>query len=256
MSSNDDTELTQQAEVFANSLSQTVRAILGSHVPKFEAIYESGRRGGRRLLIRPRTPEGKPSPPIPITIDRKLRLELVVQLQCTWDGHRDFLAIEDSKAHVRMVSKPEPLFRWEYLRKPESNVPSAHFHMHAHRDEVVYLLLTGNASNARIKRRAGQLALDSPTIPQLSDLHLPLGGPRFRPCLEDVLQFLIEEFGIDCEAGWRDAVHEGRRAWRRLQTGVVVRDCPDEAVRVLEDMGYKIVPPEVPCRESDKITLY
>ncbi|MEO3782366.1 hypothetical protein ABGB12_03485 [Actinocorallia sp. B10E7] len=152
--------------------------------------------------------------------------------------------------------RPEPLFRWEYLRKPESNVPSAHFHMHAHRDEIVYLLLTGGKSNLRIKKRAQQLGEASPTIPQLSSLHLPLGAPRFRPCLEDVLQFLIEEFGIDCEAGWREAIHEGRRAWRRVQTGVVVRDCPDEAARVLKELGYTVVAPENLPQESSKLALY
>jgi hypothetical protein len=48
---------------------------------------------------------------------------------------------------------------------------------------------------------------------------------------------------------------QGRLAWRRLQTGVVVRDCPKEAVRVLEDLGYKIEPPTEPRPESSKITL-
>jgi hypothetical protein len=97
-----------------------------------------------------------------------------------------------------------PLFRWEYLRQPESNVPCAHFHIHAHRDEAVYLLLTGKGSNTRIKKRAAQLDANAQVVPQLSDLHFPVGGPRFRPSLEDVIQFLVEEFGIDCEAGWKD----------------------------------------------------
>ena len=118
-----------------------------------------------------------------------------------------------------MARKPQPLFRWEYLRQPESNVPCAHFHIHAHRDEAVYLLLTGKGNNARIKRRAAQLDEDAPVVPQLSDLHFPLGGPRFRLCLEDILQFLVEEFGIDCETGWKDAIHQGRADWRRVQLG-------------------------------------
>ncbi|MDL4815980.1 hypothetical protein [Actinomadura opuntiae] len=256
MLAGEDQDLTRQAETFANDLTRTVRGVLGPDVPVFEAVYESGKRGARRLLIRSRTPEAEPSPPIPIKIDGKLRLELIVQLQCTWDGHRSFLAIGDSTARVRMVRKPEPLFRWEYLRHPESNVPCAHFHIHAHRDETVYLLLTGKRSNARVRKRTAQLDADTPVVPQLSDLHFPLGGPRFRPCLEDVLQFLVEEFGIDCEAGWKDAIDEGRRAWRRLQAGVVVRDCPAEAVRVLEDLGYKIERPAEPRPESSKIILY
>lgn len=253
----DDDELSRRAEEFANALSGTVRGVLGTEVPDFEAVYEKGRRGDQRLVIRTKTPAGSPSPAIPIKIDDKLRLEVTVTLLCAWDSDQHFLAIEKSSIHVRMAGNhPEPLFRWEYVRNPTSSVPSAHFHLHAHRDEIVYLLLTGGEGNRRVKKRAQQVGETSPTIPRLSALHLPLGGPRFRPCLEDVLQFLILEFGIDRADDWENAIHEGRRNWRRVQTGVVVRDSPDEAVRVLKELGYTIEAPQNPPPESAKIILY
>jgi hypothetical protein len=62
MLTGEDEALTRQAETFANDLTHTVRCVLGPDVPAFEAIYERGRRGARRLLIRSRTPEGEPSP--------------------------------------------------------------------------------------------------------------------------------------------------------------------------------------------------
>jgi hypothetical protein len=40
----------------------------------------------------------------------------------------------------------------------------------------------------------------------MSDLHFPVGGSRFRPSLEDVLDMLVRELGVDHEPGWRDAL--------------------------------------------------
>jgi hypothetical protein len=250
-----DEELTKQATEFAESLTRTVRDVLGPHEPAFEAVYETGKAGSVRLVVRPQTPEGGPAPSIPVRIKDHIRLELKVQIWCSWDRDREFLAVDESKVAVRMVGKAEPLYRWEYIRAPESNVPSAHFHAHAHRDEAVYLLMCGEG-NRRADERAAQIDASKPRIPQVSDLHLPLGGPRFRPCLEDVLQFLIEEFCIDCQDNWKQAIEEGRRTWRRLQTGTVVRDCPQEAARALELMGYKIEPPDPPPAESPKLSMY
>jgi hypothetical protein len=36
---------------------------------------------------------------------------------------------------------------------------------------------------------------------------------------------------------------EGRERWRRRQIGMLVRDAPAEAVRVLRELGYDIRPP-------------
>jgi hypothetical protein len=38
-------------------------------------------------------------------------------------------------------------------------------------------------------------------------------------------------------------IREGRERWRRRQIATLVRDAPDEAVRVLTDLGYAITAP-------------
>jgi hypothetical protein len=102
--------------------------------------------------------------------------------------------------------------------------PHSHVQFHGHRGALSHLL-----------SRAGH-----PTPHDVSSLHLPTGGSRFRPCLEDVVQFLIAECSFDHLADWQRHVDAGRERWRRRQVAAAVRAVPSEAVRVLEDMGYTV----------------
>ncbi|WBB78991.1 hypothetical protein O7606_22805 [Micromonospora sp. WMMD882] len=77
----------------------------------------------------------------------------------------------------------------------------------------------------------------------MAKFHFPLGGHRFRPCVEDVLQAVIEEFNVDTVDGWRAAVETGREQWRRLQLLAAVRDAPAVAASALEALDYKVVQP-------------
>jgi hypothetical protein len=62
-------------------------------------------------------------------------------------------------------------------------------------------------------RRAGSCELpswahlrDSSRVAKPHDfscLHFPLGGERFRPCMEDVIQFLVHDCGVDALPGWK-----------------------------------------------------
>ena len=71
--------------------------------------------------------------------------------------------------------------------------------------------------------------VDPKKVKHLAELHVPLGGPRFRPCLEDVVELLIVEFGVDSGDDWRIAIQEGRRAWREKQFRTAVWDDPETA---------------------------
>lgn len=73
-----------------------------------------------------------------------------------------------------------------------------------------------------------------------SQLHLPLGGPRFRPALEDVLEMLVVEFAIDRSAEWRSSLREGRSLWRDTQLRAAVADNPEAAVEALTELGFSV----------------
>ena len=60
-----------------------------------------------------------------------------------------------------------------------------------------------------------------------------------------------EEFGIDTATDWASVIDKGRRSWRLKQVAAAVRDCPEEAARVLQDLGYA-VEASTPAQENTR----
>jgi hypothetical protein len=114
------------------------------------------------------------------------------------------------------------------------NAPRAHWQFHAERGSLTHLLTLAHEYRPK----------DAKNPHTLSKLHFPVGGERFRPCLEDVVQFLIEECGVDRRRRWRAAVDAGREEWRRLQFRTAVRDLQEDAAEVLRREGWKVTAPK------------
>lgn len=148
--------------------------------------------------------------------------------------------MDQSAYKLRLDADSTPLLRLEYLRDPHT-APSAHLQIHAQRGALSHLL-----------SRAGHHAPHD-----MSKLHLPLGGARFRPSLEDLVQLIVTEFGVDALPGWDQAVFEGRARWRRPQAKAVARDFPEEAADVLRQLGYDVAPPaETPATDQRALTAW
>jgi hypothetical protein len=149
-----------------------------------------------------------------------------IDIRCTEDSVQRYLAVQKSSFEFQALGDRTPLLRLDYDRAAHT-VPSAHWNVHGERGAVSHLLA----------RTAGGHAGG------LSDLHLTVGGARHRPCLEDFLDLLIHEFHFDTRSGFQAVLNRRREEWRRRQTGALVRDAPDEAVRVLRDLGYGVTEP-------------
>src|SRR5262249_2529202 len=135
-------------------------------------------------------------------------------------------------------------------RRPTLMIPAAHIQLHAHRDEFLYMLMASNEGRPKVRQIKG-------AVPRLSVFHFPVGGHRFRPCIEDVLQALIMEFGVDRMPQWRAAVEAGREGWRRRQLKAAVRDAPEDAAEALARMGWTVTPPEViPPGQPDRLRAF
>lgn len=185
----------------------------------------------------------RPSEPVVLTSEGQplLLLDLKFRLEVARDG--SYLRVLGSAFQVRStVRKSEPLFRYDFLAQPKAPaVPTAHLNVYAHRDELLHAMYVSEKSHSYPGRGRD---LDAGHPRGLHQLHFPLGGTRFRPCLEDILELVINEFGIDTVPGWEVAINVGRISWRHIQLAAAVRDDPETARDALREIGEDAVTDE------------
>lgn len=75
----------------------------------------------------------------------------------------------------------------------------------------------------------------------LKKLHLPVGGRRFRPSVEDLIEFLVTEQLASGRPGWKRHVDQGRRRFEERQLKAAVRRNPEIALAILREEGH--IPP-------------
>jgi len=196
--------------------------------------------------------EQQPAEGIALTVDGDPLLRLQASYRCTWDHVGEFLAVRRSTIAVLAHGTEEPLFRYDFDAECDGKVPAAHLNVHGHRDELVFALM-GAGKQHRGKARASSMLRGR--IPRLASFHFPVGGHRFRPSLEDVLEVVVREFGVDHTDSWELAVQRGRAAWREKQLRAAVRDDPRSAVEVLHRLGYTVTPPPAghPARRDARV---
>lgn len=114
----------------------------------------------------------------------------------------------------------------DYIREPANKYPGCHLHVHGDRDDLDRIYL-GDARDSR----------------KLRDLHLPVGGKRFRPTLEDLIEFVITEEMAIPDNGWPKVLAEHRRRWEDLQLKAAVRRQPEVAADALKKKGWTVSPP-------------
>ena len=152
---------------------------------------------------------------------------LRIDYLCRLDTSLEYLAIDRSKVWVVAEVDSTPLIRFEYQYEADW-VPHSHIHVHGERGALSHLL--------------SQTGRKEPH--NMAALHLPTAGARFRPTLDDVVQFLVTDCRFDALDTWRAAVLRSRANWRRIQTRSVCRTLPEDAATELELLGYTVVPPD------------
>jgi hypothetical protein len=70
---------------------------------------------------------------------------------------------------------------------------------------------------------------------ELERLHFPMGGRRYRPILEDFIEFLILEGLAEARPGWRDVLDAARVAYHRVQLRAAIRRDPWTALDAIGD---------------------
>lgn len=78
----------------------------------------------------------------------------------------------------------------------------------------------------------------------LSKLHLTVGGRRYRPSVEDVIDMLVAERFLDPKPRTTERLDASRSAFQRRQLRAAIRRDPDAAVLELRAAGYGVVEPD------------
>lgn len=239
-------DLAARVQGFAQELIDTLSAVLGTPVSFDVKVGTSPARP--QVAISQSDPIG-----VPLTVDGHVLFRLLVQFRCRWNTSGNYLAVEQSSFAVAVEQVAEPFFHFDYVRDSIESVPVAHLNIHAHRDEVIWAMLM--ARTKRGKRRAKDAA--NGKITRISTLHFPLGGHRHRPSIEDVLEMLVNEFGIDHAEDARHVLAAGRRRFRSIQTAVGVHDAPEVAATALRELGYVVAAPaNTPVLRADRLERY
>jgi hypothetical protein len=109
------------------------------------------------------------------------------------------------------------LCHYDYERNKQHGYPEAHLQVDAESAALRAWRLTDGSSK------------------QLVDLHFPVGGRRYRPALEDVIEFLIAEKLAKPRQGWEGVLNQSREDFRRRQLRAAIRRDLETAKQALRD---------------------
>lgn len=219
-------DLHARAADFAQQLQDTISGVLPGDVQIVSISH------GGRYVVRPAGDEASKQH-IPLFVGGERLATLGVQVYLGLDSSGNYLKAWRSRIAVHSTLDRTPLVRQEFDAAMSEAVPLAHWHVHADRGALSHLLGRAHAVRPDVVKKPHDM----------SSLHFPVGGERFRPCIEDVLEFLVREFGVDHNAAWQEAVRNGREKWRRMQFRSTVRDLQHEAADVLRRHGWSVEGP-------------
>lgn len=249
----EDMSLEGQSLQFAQRIETLLTRVLGKpEDPYTDEPEEASSRGYRRFSIHNAADEG-----IRLKSDSTDALILSYAYLCSCRNTGDFLQVDQSHIMVSAASNGMPIFGYDYVRDAGPLIPSAHINIHGSNDDAVRIMLAC-ASRARGRSRRKEY-VKTGKFPSFSTLHFPVGGDRFRPGLEDVLEMLIKEFAIDVQQEGIKTIQNSRAEYRERQFRAFIHEFPDIAYKELKDEGYdlKTTPPRPqPHTNDDRLHKY
>jgi hypothetical protein len=159
---------------------------------------------------------------VPLAIKRKPHLYLGTLFRMAADDSGRYPMIRSS---VLYLSPDEDgsrlLLHYDYERDKADGYPEAHLQVCATSEGWDEVTARYGAKGRPLER-----------------LHLPVGGRRYRPTIEDLIEFLIvEELAAEHRQDWQDWVEAGRTRFEERQLRAAVRRNPDAAMEILRDEG-------------------
>jgi hypothetical protein len=156
---------------------------------------------------------------LPLTTTRaRARIFLGLSFRLAADTYGQYLMVESSFVGLFADQGLEhALLHYDYERDKADGYPEAHLQVDATSEHWERALPPGRS---------------------LSKLHLPTGGRRYRPTLEDLIDCVITERLATGRPGWESLVNRGREDFQRRQMRAAIRNDPEEAISVLTELGH------------------
>lgn len=228
--STDGFHLEAEAGKFATDLEAMIDAVL----PGRHELQASTVKGKTHSVVEPKRTEQDNPQGIDLRVRGRFMGKLEFQYLVVADRTNHYLKVVKSSIAIRSVAMGEPVIRLEFEPGAHSS-PVSHWHVHAENGAVSAWLALSEPDTEKQRQRWAMAAV-----------HLPTGGERWRPCLEDVLEMLVTDFGLDTRDGWKDALAEGRADWRKRQLKASIRDDPKTSADTLRRLGYNVTDPTTP----------
>lgn len=144
-------------------------------------------------------------------------LEISYRLRIDDEGR--YLAVVSSYVGIYAADPARsPLCHMDYERNKSHGYPEAHLQIEGESPALAAWRMTDGSQG-----RA------------LCDLHFPVGGRRYRPALEDVIEFLVVEKLATPRSGWLKALDKSRDDFRKLQLRAAIRRDIETATQAVRD---------------------
>ena len=217
-------DLERQARKFAGDLTELLNGTV-THGIRMRSYMD--RHG--RAVVGYKVSEANPvGDCVPLTVSQASpRLFVSVLHTLELDDSGAFLTTSKSSYTLQEDDDTTSILTYDFVREPPNEFPEAHIHIHGESDVLSRML---HASGRNKSKPA--------------DLHLPVGGRRFRPCLEDIIEFCILERLVTPRDGWKQALNKSRDEYLDLQLRAAVHRNPKEAADALKHDGWRVSEPD------------
>lgn len=153
----------------------------------------------------------------PVTIGADPNIWLAFSMRLEQDFEDEYLMVRQSVMLLSASAEPaDTLLHYDYECDKPDDYPDAHLQICATSDDWKRVGVRTDGTERLLER-----------------MHLPLGGRRYRPTLEDMVEFLITEKLARAKKGWRKAIASGRDEFRKKQLRAAIRRDPETAREAL-----------------------
>lgn len=213
-------DLEKKARAFASEIQELLNGTICGNV-RIKAVSRITRDHGPIFtlgsgLSRSNLPQPEG---FPVGIDaKKPRMWMNLSYQVRMDDEQRHLMVHSSYCAVFSdAALEECLCHFDYERDKPDGYPEAHLQVHGQSHALD--ALNRGADSGR----------------PLEKLHFPVGGRRLRPCLEDMIEFLVVERLTDAREGHEKLLEDGRARFQRNQLKAAMRRNPEVVAEFLRE---------------------